>query len=81
MRSRLADALLHLLNIFGTKSDNATIDVSLKRTELAGLSNMSTANAIRFLSAFSKEQLIEIDRRKVKILNFKALKALSQSDW
>jgi len=81
MRSRLADALLHLFDTFGTKSDRVTIDVSLKRTELAGLSNMSTANAIRFLSTFSKERLIEINRRQIKILNLKALKAISLSGW
>ncbi len=81
MRARLADALLHLLDIYGTQHDHATIDVSLKRTELAALANMSTANAIRFLSTFSKERLIEIDHRKVKILNLKALKDISVLGW
>jgi len=81
MRARLADTLLYLVDICGTQPDHATIDVSLKRTELAALSNMSTANAIRFLSAFSKEHLIEIDHRQVKILNLKALKAISLLGW
>ena len=81
MRSRLADALLHLINTFSFKPDQKTIDVALKRTELAGLSNMSTANAIRFLSAFSKEKLIKIDRRQIKVLNLKALKDISLSGW
>jgi len=81
MRARLADTLLHLLNTFGTLDDQGTIDAALKRTELAALSNMSTANAIRFLSVFSKEHLIEIDNRKIKILNLKALENISLLGW
>ena len=41
--------------------------VSLKRSDLAGLSNMTTSNAIRVLSSFDKEKLVDIDQRSIKI--------------
>lgn len=81
MRARLADALLHLLETYGTQKDNLTIDISLKRIEIASLSNMSQANAIRFLSTFSKEGLIEMEGRKITIKDLKALQAASNQDW
>lgn len=77
VRARLADALVMVHDVFGTLSENEVLNVSLKRADLAALANMTTANAIRVLSAFSKENLIEINRRSIKINNLKALKAIS----
>ena len=77
MRGRLSDALLLIYEIYGSHSETGNLNVSLKRADLAALANMTTANAIRVLSAFAKENLIEIDRERIKIKNLKALKAIS----
>ena len=77
IRARLADALLLASDIYGLSADDNVLNVMLKRADLAALANMTTANAIRVLSSFSKENLIEIDRRKIKINNLKALQEIS----
>jgi CRP-like cAMP-binding protein len=67
MRGRLADALLYLRETYGdTVSDNS-VGAELKRGDIAALSNMTTANAIRTLSEFSKDGLISIEKRKIFI--------------
>ncbi len=79
MRARLADAVLLTHDIYGSSPVDGMLNVLLKRAELAALANMTTANAIRMLSAFAKEDLIEIHRRKIKINNLKALREISIS--
>lgn len=77
VRSRLADSLLMVIDIYGMLEDNETVNFPIKRSDLAALSNMTTANAIRVLSSFSKENIIQIDKRELKIKNFKALQNIS----
>lgn len=80
VRARLAEALLLVYDIYGINSSTGILNVSMKRSDLAGLSNMTTANAIRVLSSFHKEKLVEIDRRKIKITNLNGLKDISIYD-
>lgn len=77
LRARLADALLLLRQQYGTNPDNQTLDIQMKRADLAALANMTPANAIRILSDFSKENLLEIDKRKIKILQLEQIKGIS----
>ncbi|MCB0650215.1 MAG: Crp/Fnr family transcriptional regulator [Saprospiraceae bacterium] len=78
LRGRMADALLLLLNRYGTTSDNKTLDIQMKRADMAALANMTQANAIRILSDFSKENLLEIEKREIKILQLERLQKISQ---
>lgn len=78
LRGRLADALLLLHKQYGYQTDNKTLNVQLKRAELAALANMTTANAIRVLSVFAKEQLIDTNKRNISILNIEGLIRVSQ---
>ncbi len=78
LRGRLADALLLLQKEYGFTDDNKTLNVQLKRAELAALANMTPANAIRILSVFAKEDLIETNRRKIIIKDLKGLEKISQ---
>jgi CRP-like cAMP-binding protein len=78
IRGRLAEALLFLENTYGMEDDAQTLKVKLSREDLANLSNMTTSNAIRTLSAFGIEKLVELDGRKIKLLDKKALEQISQ---
>ena len=78
IRGRLAEALLFLKDSYGLEEDGYTLSIYLSREEMANLSNMTTNNAIRTLSAFADEKIIAIDGRKVKILNEKELQNISQ---
>lgn len=79
VRSRLADSLMSLVEKHGYEPDGITIRIYLSREELANISNMNTANAIRTLSTFVKEHLIIVDGRKIKILDETELRRISTS--
>ena len=78
IRGRLAEALLQLKENYGLDEGGATISMYMSREDLANLSNMTTANAIRTLSQFQNEGMVSIDGRKVKILNAAELIHTSQ---
>jgi CRP-like cAMP-binding protein len=78
IRGRLAENLLFLKENYGLEADGATISVYLSREDLASLSNMTTANAIRTLSSFARERIIAIDGRKIKIIDEEKLSRISK---
>ena len=53
IRGRLAEALIVLIENYGFEEDSATLKIYMSREDLANLSNMTTANAIRTLSAMT----------------------------
>ena len=69
IRGRLAEALLVLKNHYGLEDDGITLRVYMGREDLANLSNMTTPNAIRTLTAFVNERLIIVDGRQIRIIN------------
>jgi CRP-like cAMP-binding protein len=78
IRGRLAESLLLLKEKYGWENDGATLKVYLSREDIANLSNMTTSNAIRTLSAFSGEKVIAIDGRKIRILDIHRLEKISK---
>ena len=78
IRGRLAETLLSLGDTYGYEIDGKTVRVTLSREDLANLSNMTTANAIRTLSAFSSENFIALDGRKIMILEPEILNCISK---
>jgi len=79
VRGRLAESLLFLRDNYGFEEDNATLSVHLSREDLASLSNMTTSNAIRTLSWMAQEKIIELDGRKIKIIDETYLASLSKN--
>ena len=79
IRGRLADALLLLRDNYGLEDDGATLRIYMSREDLASLSNMTTANAIRTLATFVSEKLILVDGRKIKIINEDQLQKISKN--
>lgn len=77
IRGRLAEALLLMKEKYGVEEDGHTLAVYLSREDLAQISNMTTSNAIRTLSAFAKEGLIIIDGRKIKFVDTDELQVIS----
>lgn len=78
IRGRLAEALMILRENYGYEDDQATLKIYMSREDLANLSNMTTANAIRTLSTFVDEKLISVDGRRIKILNEPQLRKISK---
>lgn len=78
LRGRLAEALLVLLDHYGYEDDGHTMRVYLSRDDLANLSNMTTANAIRTLGNFVNERILVVDGRQIKIIDENVLRKISK---
>lgn len=78
VRGRLAEALLFLRDSYGVEEDKATLSIYLSREDLASLSNMTSANAIRTLTAFVNERLIALDGKKIKLIDKNTLEKISK---
>ena len=76
MQSRLADALYFLYDVFGMKEDGVTLDVYLKRKDLASLSNMNVSNVIRHLATLHKEGVIATSNKSIAITNLSRLEGI-----
>ena len=79
VRGRLAETLLDLLDVYGYGNDGETLDLHITREDMANLSNMTTSNAIRTLSAFADEGLVEVHGRFIKLIDVEALQSISNN--
>ena len=68
VRERLAEILIHLKNDFGLDENNV-LQISLTREELANIVGTATESVIRLLSEFKQDELIELNGRKIGILD------------
>lgn len=69
VRERMAEALLFFKATYGYESDNQTLSVQLSREEIADFVGTSTESAIRLLSEFNNDKIIELSGKKIKIIN------------
>lgn len=72
VRERLAEILLLLEQKLGTDPEGF-IKISLTREEIANFVGTATESAIRLISEFKHDGLIEADGRNIKILNHEKL--------
>lgn len=76
VRERLAEVLLLLEKKLGVDKDGF-IKISLTREEMANLIGTATESAIRLISEFKTDNLIEVEGRKIKILAHQKLTKLA----
>lgn len=76
-RGRLAQSLLVLKKKYGVTDDGRTLCANLSRKDIASMSNMMTNNAIRTLSAFASEGIIDIDGKIIRIIDENELRKIS----
>lgn len=80
VRERMAEALLFFKATFGLASDGKTLNVAFSREEIADYTGTSTESAIRLLSEFKNDKLIELDGKKIKILDLQKLEKAANID-
>ena len=68
VRERLAEILILLEQKLGTDPEGF-IKISLTREEIANIIGTATESAIRLISEFKQDELIEVEGRNIKILN------------
>lgn len=73
VKERLAGAILFLKEKYGLEEDNATLNLSMTRDDLANLVGTATESVIRYLQEMKNEKIITLNKRKIKILNQNAL--------
>jgi CRP-like cAMP-binding protein len=72
VRERLAEVLIHLRKDFDLDNEKY-LQITLTREELANMVGTATESVIRLLSEFKQDGLIELQGRKIKILDEKML--------
>ncbi len=77
VKERLADVLIQLEGIFGIDGDGF-IDVKLTREEMANTIGTATESAIRLLSKFKVDGLLEIKGRRIRIIDKEGLAHASE---
>lgn len=76
VKERLAEILIHLDAEFGEDSQGV-LKISLTREELSNIVGTATESIIRLLSEFKSQSYIEINGRKIKILDKPGLKYIA----
>lgn len=76
VRERLAEVIVKLKEFFSV-DENGFLNVSLTREEIANLVGTATESVIRLLSEFKTDKYIDINGRKIRILNEEQLRKLS----
>jgi len=76
VKERLAEILIHLDDEFGEDAQGI-LKISLTREELSNIVGTATESIIRLLSEFKNKAYIEINGRKIKILDKPGLKYIA----
>lgn len=76
VRERLAEILLLLEEKLGVNQEGF-INITLTREEIANLIGTATESAIRLMSEFKTDDLIEVEGRKIKLTNKEKLHKLA----
>ena len=67
VREKIAEALLLLSSKFGVNEHTYAINSVLTRKEIGDIAGVTTESAIRTISEFNKESIIEIDGKRILI--------------
>lgn len=78
VRERLAEVLLNLKDIFDLDKDGV-LQILLTREELANIVGTATESVIRLLSEFKHDKLIDLNGRKIKLLDIQRLEKISNA--
>ena len=76
-KSRIAEALLMLENFYGVNEEDGSIKTNLKREDIANIAGTTTETAIRVISDLSKEKILILNGKKIKIGDVGRLKKIA----
>jgi len=73
VKERIAEGVLMLANAYGFMEDGETIAVHLFRKDVADFAGVTVETAIRNLNELRRENVIEIEKKLIKILDYDLL--------
>jgi len=77
VKERLAETLIYLEETFG-KNEDGSLRIQLSREELAGMIGTATESCIRLLSEFNKNGWVELNGKRIALVDRTKLKRLSE---
>jgi CRP-like cAMP-binding protein len=78
VRERLALTLLILSEKFRKKNKSNLVEITMSREDLANMVGTATETLVRLLQEFKKEEIIEINGKKISVLKTKTLIEMSK---
>ena len=72
VRERMSGTLSYLKEVYGLEKDNATINVVVRREDIANIAGTATETAIRILADLKNEGIIQFIGKKIKIAKMRA---------
>ncbi|HTK82488.1 MAG TPA: Crp/Fnr family transcriptional regulator [Bacteroidota bacterium] len=73
VKERLVEVLLMLKEFYGFEDDGTTLKGALSREDIANIVGTSTETVIRLLSELNTRGIVKLVRKKIKIIDTKAL--------
>ncbi len=79
VKDRIAHCLLMLKKNYGLETDGMTINMIIKREDLANLAGTTRESATRLLYDLQEQKIIELTGKKIKIIDEHKLSAIARS--
>lgn len=79
VKDRIAQCILLLIKNYGYEKDNTTLNIIIKRQEIASLSGTTRETATRILYQFKSDKIIDLLGKKIKIIDFNKLSNLANN--
>lgn len=73
VRERVAEAILFIKETYGFEADGKTVSASFSREDIANIVGTATETVIRLLSELNKDNIIQLQGKKIIILDLKKL--------
>lgn len=73
VKERMAEAILYLKEVYGLEKDNATLNVIMRREDMANIAGTATETAIRILAELKDQGYIDFIGKKIRVLKLKEL--------
>jgi CRP-like cAMP-binding protein len=81
VKSRIADVILGLIQICGfQKTDDHLLCVSVSRKDIANMAGTTYETALRFLNEMTEDNVIEFQKKSIRIVDHKKLNEISLSN-
>ena len=78
VKQRICSSLLDLIDIYGFKKDQTTIDVQISRKQLSEIIGAEPETVSRLLSELSQEKIILSKKNYIEIININQLRRSSE---
>lgn len=77
VREKIADALLHIAEVYNLKEKGEPVEIALSRQEISDMTGTTKEQVSKIISEFKNDGFIDAHGKKISILNYNKLKAIA----